>query len=432
MTGTSVDGMTTSIPLDRRLAVDGGRPYRPPETPWPRWPVPAPNAERNLSAVLHGGRWAISSPAYGDTALFERRFAADFARYVGTRHCVPVDHGSSALVVALESLGLGFGDAVLVPALTWTASATAALRAGLVPVLVDVDLDTGCVGPEDLDLSVEPRAVVAVHWASNMADIPALDAVTAPHGISVVEDCAQAHGATWQGRQAGSFGRLGCFSFQHGKVLSCGEGGAVVTDDDTLAPVLQELRADSRRYRSRATPPGELDLEESAGVQGANFCMSEFSAAVACAQLAALDEQHDVRNRNYALLTELVADLDEVRLLQPAPAQTRTSIYEGTIIFDELPAAMDNGAVATALTAELGRRFYVTDEPLHRSRLLQPWTKPLLAPLAERFTAIHRDRSYPKTEWLAAHTVQTHHSTFLGGERDMHDIAGAISKICAR
>ncbi|WFE36079.1 DegT/DnrJ/EryC1/StrS family aminotransferase [Micromonospora sp. WMMD975] len=424
--------MTTSIPLDRRLAVDGGRPVRPPDRPWPRWPIPAPDAAPNLAAVLQGGRWAISSPTVGDGVLFERRFAADFARYVGTRHCVPVDHGSSALVVALESLGLGYGETVLVPALTWTASATAALRAGLVPVLVDVDRDTGCVGPDDLDLSVDPRAVVAVHWASNMADMPALDAVTGPRDISIVEDCAQAHGATWQGRQAGSFGRLGCFSFQHGKVLTCGEGGAVVTDDDRLAPVLEELRADSRRYRGDRTPPGELDLEESAGVQGANFCLNEFSAAVACAQLATLDAQHEVRNRNYRLLAELLADVDGVRLLQPATAQTRISIYEGTLVLDDLPTGMDNAAVAAALTAELGRRFYLTDEPLHRSKLLQPWTKPLLAPLAERFAAIHADRTYPKTEWLAAHTVQTHHSTFLGTEQDMHDVATAVTKVLTR
>jgi dTDP-4-amino-4,6-dideoxygalactose transaminase len=424
--------MTTIAPFDRRLAVDGGRPFRPPDRPWPRWPVPAADAERHLLTVLHSGRWAISSPSPGGAGLFERRFAADFAGYVGTRHCVPVDHGSSALVVALESLGLEFGDRVLVPALTWTASATAALRAGLVPVLVDVDPQTGCIGPDTLDLSVDARAVVAVHWASNMADIPAIQDVAEAYGMSVVEDCAQAHGATWQGRQAGSLGRLGCFSFQHGKVLTCGEGGAVVTDDDALAPVLQELRADSRRYRTGATPRGELDLEETASVQGANFCLSEFNAAVACAQLTTLDAQHRIRNRNYALLAELVAELDGVRLLRPPPAQTRISIYEGTVIFDRLPAGMTNADLATALTAELGKRFYVTDEPLHRSPLLRPWTKPLLAPLAARFAQIHRDRAYPNTEWLAAHSIQTHHSTFLGPEDDMYDVAGAIGKVLAR
>ena len=419
--------MTTTSAPAARLAIDGGPPVRPPDREWPRWPVPAPSAERLLTSVLRSGRWTISSPEGNE--LFERRFGRDFATYVGVRHCVPVDHGSSALVVALESLNLEFGSTVLVPALTWTASATAALRAGLVPVLVDVDPTTGCVGPDNLDLDVDARAVIAVHWASVMADIPAIDAVASPRGMVVIEDAAQAHGATWQGRQAGSLGRLGCFSFQHGKVLTGGEGGAVVTDDDTLAPTLEELRADSRRYRQDETPSGELDLEESAGIQGANFCMDEFSAAVLCAQLTTLDAQHAVRNRNYALLTSLVAEIPGVRLLQPPPGQTSMSIYEGTIIFDELPAGVRTADVAVALTAELGRRFYLTDDPLHRSRLLRPSSKPMLAPLAERFVELHRDRSYPNTERLAGQSVQTHHSTFLGTERDMHDIAEAIAKV---
>jgi L-glutamine:2-deoxy-scyllo-inosose/3-amino-2,3-dideoxy-scyllo-inosose aminotransferase len=421
--------MTTTSQPAARLALDGGTAVRDPSRPWPRWPVPAPGAQDNLTEVLHSGRWAISSPSVDGAGLFERRFARDFAAYVGTRHCVPVDHGSSALVVALESLGLEFGSTVLVPALTWTASATAALRAGLVPVLVDVDPVTGCISPATLDLGVGARAIIAVHWASVMADVPALQAAAGPHGMVVVEDAAQAHGATWQGRQAGSIGRLGCFSFQHGKVLSAGEGGAVVTDDDTLAPVLEELRADSRRYRDDATPRGELDLQESASVQGANFCMSEFNAAVVCAQLAELDAQHAVRNANYEVLTRLIAGIGGVRLLQPPAQQTRMSIYEGTLIFDELPAGRTNADVAAALTAELGKRFYVTDEPLHRSVLLRPWTKPLLAPLAERFAELHRDRTYPNTEWIAEHSVQTHHSTFLGATDDMHDIAEAIAKV---
>jgi L-glutamine:2-deoxy-scyllo-inosose/3-amino-2,3-dideoxy-scyllo-inosose aminotransferase len=169
-----------------------------------------------------------------------------FAEYTHTRYCVPVDHGSSGLVVALESLGLEFGDRVLVPALTWVASATAALRAGLVPVLVDVDSDTGCVGPNDLDLGVGARAVVVVHWSCAMADVPAIASVAEPRQMAVIEDCAQAHGAAWMDRPAGSQGCLGCFSMQQGKVLTAGEGGAVVTNDDRLAGVLEELRADSR------------------------------------------------------------------------------------------------------------------------------------------------------------------------------------------
>jgi dTDP-4-amino-4,6-dideoxygalactose transaminase len=413
-----------------QLALYGGTPVRSPSRPWPRWPAPAPEAERNLLSVLHGDRWSLTGPI-GHGELFERRFARLFAAYTRTRHCVPVDHGSSALVIALESLGLDHGDRVLVPALTWTASATAALRAGLVPVLVDVDAETGCVSPEDLDLDVGASAVVVVHWSCAMADVPAIAAIAEPGGMAVVEDCAQAHGAEWLGRPAGSLGRLGCFSMQQGKVLTCGEGGAVVTSDDALAPVLEELRADSRRYRDDAGRPGEQDLVETAGTMGSNFCMGEFQAAVLCAQLQVLDRQHEVRARNYEALARLVDGIGGVRLLRPPPQQTRMSIYEVPIIFDVLPEGMTAGDVAAAMTAELGKTFYLTDTPLHRTPLLQPWTKPTLAPLARAFISHHEGRRFPRSDHFCDHVVVAHHSALLGDETDMADIAAAIGKLAA-
>jgi L-glutamine:2-deoxy-scyllo-inosose/3-amino-2,3-dideoxy-scyllo-inosose aminotransferase len=198
------------------LAVDGGIPVRPVGRRWPTWPMPALDAGRFLESVLRGERWAITSPA--GSQLFERRFSRMFADYVGVRHCVPIDHGSSALVVALESLGLDYGDRVLVPSLTWVATASAVLRAGLVPVLVDVDPLTGCMAPEHLDFQVGARAVLAVHWSCAMADVPAIEAVSAGQGATVVEDAAQAHGAEWLGRPAGSLALIGCFSMQQSKV----------------------------------------------------------------------------------------------------------------------------------------------------------------------------------------------------------------------
>lgn len=427
---TSTEHATSGGPLVRpasRLAVHGGIPVRPPERAWPDWPVPAEDAARMLESVLTSGRWAITSPA--GSPLFERRFARMFAAYTGVRHCVPVDHGSSALVVALESLCLGHGDVVLVPALTWVACASAVFRAGLVPVLVDVDPDTGCVAPEHLDFDVGAKALIAVHWACAMADVPALLDACSPRGITVVEDASQAHGAEWQGRPAGSMGRVGCFSMQHSKVLTAGEGGAVVTGDDGLASLLQELRADSRRYTTAESAPQGLELEESASIMGANLCMSEFNAAVLCAQLGVLDAQHKVRNANYGTLAGLIEDIPGVRLLHRPPGHTRISIYEAALVFDHLPAGMTNADVADALAAELHTRFYPPREPLGRSRLLQPWTKPTLTPLAERFVAEHRDRGYPNAEYLTSHAVLTHHSTFLGDEQDMAHIAEAVDKV---
>jgi L-glutamine:2-deoxy-scyllo-inosose/3-amino-2,3-dideoxy-scyllo-inosose aminotransferase len=409
-----------------RLAVDGGRPVRDAIRPWPTWPVPAPDASSALNSVLHSGSWAISSPYRSE--LQERRFARAFAAYVGARHCVPTDHGSSALVIALESLGLRHADPVLVPALTWTASATAVLRAGLVPVLADVDPATGCLDASAVAAEPEVAAVIAVHWACTMADVPAISAAAAPLGAAVIEDAAQAHGARWQGRPAGSLGVAGCFSMQHSKVLTCGEGGAVVTDDPERAGLLEELRADSRRYRSDPVP-GELPLRESATTMGANFCLSEFAAALLCAQLEVLDEQHAVRNGNYALLGRLLADVPGVRLLSRNPSQDKLSLYEVPLIFDPVPRAATNAWVASALTAELGMRAYPPRPPLSRSPLLAPWLKPTLAPLAERFTARNARRRFPGAEYLTSHAVLLHHSAFLGTEEDMMDIAEAVTKV---
>ncbi|MGP2436212.1 DegT/DnrJ/EryC1/StrS family aminotransferase [Streptomyces sp. JW3] len=409
-----------------RLAIDGGLPVRSPDAGWPTWPQPAKGAEEELLTVLHSGRWALSSPYRGE--LSERRFADRFARYTGARHCIPTDHGSSALVIALESLGLDHGDLVLVPALTWTASATAVLRAGLVPVLVDVDPATGCVDPGTLDLDVGARAVIAVHWACSMADVPALTDIAGPRGMSVIEDAAQAHGAQWQGRHAGTLGRVGCFSMQHGKVLSAGEGGAVVTDDDDLAPVLQELRADSRRYGTDRRP-GALELVEDPSTMGANFCMSEFNAALLCAQLGPLERQNAIRAANYDRLAGLLSGIPGVRLPWRRPQQDRLSLYEVPLILDPLPEGRDNAWAAQALSAELRTHVYTPRTPLSRSALLRPWTKPTIAPLADRFVALHRDRGYPGAEYVAGHAVVLHHSAFLGPPTDMDDIAEAVAKV---
>lgn len=410
-----------------RLALEGGIPIRPADRPWPRWPVAADSAPALLRNVLESSRWAITSPVGSE--LYERQFARSFADYLGAGHCVPVDHGSSALVVALESLGLSHGDVVVVPALTWVATASAVLRAGLVPVLADVDQQFGVLTPEMvISADAGARAIVAVHWACTMADIPAIEAAVG-QSVPVVEDAAQAHGARWAGRAAGTIGRVGCFSMQQSKVLTAGEGGAVVTDDEALARRAEELRADSRRYTSGVAAAQGMELEESATVMGANFCLNEFSAALLCAQLGDLDAQNAVRARNHRLLADLVVDVPGVRLIGPRPEQTRQSIYEMAIVFDTLPEGRTNRDVAEALTAELHTLFHPPREPLQRSPFLQPWTKPALDPLTRRFVAEHRDRRYPNAEHLAAHAVLTHHSTLLGNERDVRDIAAAIEKV---
>jgi L-glutamine:2-deoxy-scyllo-inosose/3-amino-2,3-dideoxy-scyllo-inosose aminotransferase len=129
------------------------------------------------------------------------------------------------------------------------------------------------------------------------------------------------------------------------------------------------------------------------------------------------------------VLSELLKDVPDVRLLRHRAEQTKISVYELPIVFDPLPPGMTNSDVAEALTAELGVRFYPPREPLSRSRLLRPWTKPTLGPLAERFIAENHGREFPNAEYLVGHSVLTHHSTLLGDEQDMADIATAVAKV---
>ncbi|MDX6720992.1 MAG: L-glutamine:scyllo-inosose aminotransferase, partial [Solirubrobacteraceae bacterium] len=198
---------------------------RAPAPAWPAWPQFDAATERALVGALRAGRWSVSAPSAGSPSL-ERRFATAFAAYNASPYAVSVDHGSSALVVALEALGVGPGDEVLVPAMTWVASASSVLRCGALPVLLDVDPRSGCIDAATVaaEASARTAAVIVVHLACTSAGVEELLAVTDRLGIALVEDCAQCHGARWNGRSLGTFGAVGAFSFQARKVLTAGEG----------------------------------------------------------------------------------------------------------------------------------------------------------------------------------------------------------------
>ena len=245
-----------------RLAVAGGTPVGS-QLSWPEWPAFDAQTEANLIAALRSRRWAVSWASAGEPSR-ERRFAEAFAAYNGIPYCVSVDHGSSALVIALEALGVGPGDEVIVPAMTWVAPITAVLRVGALPVIVDVDPRSGCITPDAIEAALEipgVKAAIAVHLACTIADITTIREITGRHGVALIEDCAQAHGARLGADCVGTFGDIGAFSFQAGKVLTGGEGGAVITADPELHARLVELRADSRRYTRTPALAGEEELE---------------------------------------------------------------------------------------------------------------------------------------------------------------------------
>jgi dTDP-4-amino-4,6-dideoxygalactose transaminase len=238
-----------------------------------------------------------------------RRFEDDFAAYCETRHCLGVGSGTAALQLALEAIGIGEGDEVIVPANTFIASVLPILRLGATPVLVDCTEDTATLDVDLVAAALGPRtrAIVAVHLYGQPADVDPLLALCRAHDLVLVEDACQAHGARYKGRRTGGLGRVAAFSFYPGKNLGAyGDGGAVTTDDDEIAEQVRLLRdlGQSRKYFH--TLPGW------------NERLDTIQAAVLRVKLAHLDRWNELRRANAESYAAALADCD-VRLPENAP-----------------------------------------------------------------------------------------------------------------
>lgn len=236
---------------------------------------------------------------------FVQQFEKDFAAYCGTRYCVAVGSGTDALWLALLALGVGPGDEVITVPMTFMATAEAITYTGARPVFVDIERDTYTLDPRLLKAAITPRtrAIIPVHLYGQTADLEPILAIAREHGIPVVEDACQAHGATYQDRRAGAWGDLGCFSFYPGKNLGAlGEGGAVVTNDEALASKVAMLRdhGQARKYHH--------DLV------GWNARMDGIQGAVLQIKLKRLDAGNEARRRLAEKYRTLLAEVASVVL----------------------------------------------------------------------------------------------------------------------
>jgi perosamine synthetase len=248
-------------------------------------PVLHGNERKYVLEALEGNRLSMGP--------FVERLEAAFAAYVGTRHAIAVSSGTAALHLALLALGVGPGDEVIVPALTFVATANAVRYCGAKPVIVDVDPETWCMDVSWMRryCSQRTKAIVPVHLFGH----PAAAAAWASLGYPIVEDAAEALGASLCGHRAGSLGKIGCFSLYGNKIVTCGEGGVVTTDDDDLAERL-------RLYRGQ----GQGERRYYHEVIGYNYRLTDLQAAVALAQLETIEWHLRQRERvAYLYHTEL-------------------------------------------------------------------------------------------------------------------------------
>lgn len=251
--------------------------------------------------VILSGRY-LQGP---QVAEFERAFAG----YIGTEHGVAVANGTAALHITLAAYGIGPGDEVIVPPLTFFSTVTAVLHQHAIPIFADIDAESYNLDPDDIARKVTERtkAVIPVHLYGNPAEMDDVMAVAEEHNLIVIEDCAQAHGAEYKGRRVGSIGHSACFSFFATKNITTGEGGMILTDDDEIAQRCRLIRSHGMTDRDTHV------------ILGYNFRMTELEAAMGIVQLGRLDELNAARTRNSEYLLTHLGDIPWLKLPRIEP-----------------------------------------------------------------------------------------------------------------
>jgi dTDP-4-amino-4,6-dideoxygalactose transaminase len=294
------------------LAIDGGTPTV--EKPLPRWPSFGPDEIAAAGAVLASGKVNYWTGQEGNQ--FEREYAA----FVGTQYAIALANGTVALELALHSLAIGPGDEVIVPSRTFIATASCAVMCGGVPIVADVDPVSGNLTAETIAPLISPRtrAIIAVHLAGWPCDMGPILELAREHGIHVIEDCAQAHGATYKGRAVGSIGDVGAFSFCQDKILSTGgEGGLITTNNERAWNLAWSFKDHGKSFDAvydQKHPIGFRWLHESFGT---NWRLTEMQSAIGRVLLRKLPESVEVRRRNAAILDQAFSRISPLRVVKP-------------------------------------------------------------------------------------------------------------------
>ena len=398
------------------LAIGGGTPVR--SSPYPAWPSGDEREIEAVTDVIRGGDWG----GFPEPGRYAGRFEDAFSAYQGARHGVLMSNGTITMEFALKALGIGWGDEVVIPALTFAATAYAPIAAGALPVIVDVTPATWCIDPDLVEAAITPRtrAIMPVHLGHHMADMDRIMEIAGRHGLAVVEDCAHAHGQQWQGRGAGCIGDFGSFSHQSSKILTAGEGGSLLTNDDDLA----------RRAHSLIDCGRAKDADEKEFTFGANYRLGELHAALLAVGMERFPSQQADRAENGRLFEELVAQVPGVRVMPVDPRVTRWSFYNYILAIDpDAFAGRTNGVVCAALEAE-GIPAEVQYPPMSRYELFQPSLSrlPVCVEFADRLDPLRM--SFPVAEAAGQReSVYFMENVFRDGTKGIEDAVEAVAKV---
>ena len=404
-----------------KLAITGGKPVR--RRPFPAWPVYSQAEARALQKVLVSRNWG----GFPFPNRVADRFAQKFAWLHGAKYGLAVANGTVAIEVALKAAGIQPGEQVIVPAYTWEGTVGPILLLNANPVFVDIDPDTYCLDAKLIEAAVtsETRAVLPVHLAMRFADLDEIARIARERHLLVIEDCAHAHGGKWGSKGAGATGDLGCFSFQSSKLVTSGEGGAVITSNLEFYE-----RAQSYVNCGRASVTDKFRHR----MIGFNYRITEFQAALLEQQLKRLPQQAKIRQANMDHFEKRIRGTPGLGFLRRDPRHTTVAAYQ--YVFKYLPEHFD-GVPRAAFLGALETEGIPCDglfyEPVYKSALfpVDPTQFPALDWARQESFDLKRLYHCPISERAAyVESVWLPHHIFLGTRRDTDDIADAVLKVC--
>ena len=403
-----------------RLAIEGGTPVRDVRfRPWPS--DRTANLVQWVTRVGPAFRAVFLSGVEGLPQTRQKRFAERWAEYCGCRHALLLPHGTDALRLALAAVfdhdGLEYGGEVIVPNLSFIATATAALDRRFGVAFVDVDAGTLNLDPRRVEQAIVPgrtRAILPVHQFGQPADMTALRAIARRHGLKLVEDAAQAHGAAWETGRVGSLGDAAAFSFQSSKNLSSGEGGILTTNDTETFE-----RAYSLHNTGRSPGSGARWEHETLGW---NCRPTEYQAALLSCRFSSFARQQEHRARNFARLRTLMSDVACLEPLAVHPGVRRHGMY--MFVMRYRPARCGGLALDAFL-----QRTGAEGAPIYRCYASTMSGQRAMQTVLARHPEYIRVLPTPVADQAVTETVYVPAHVFLGNEADMQDIVAAIRKV---
>lgn len=411
------------------LAISGGKLVRAKSKKWASWPVSEEKDAQLMAQITRSNRWSFDGRHEWD-------FAQKFTKYQGAKYGLCCANGTVGIQLALEALGVGAYDEVIVPGMTWQATAAACLDVNAIPVLTDVEPDTWNLDLDAVEAAITKRtkAVLVVHLYGSVTDLTKLQRLCKKHKLHLVEDCAHQHGTFYKGQGVGSFGDVSSWSFQESKVLSSGEGGFNMCKSKDLFHRLYSLRNCGRPYPA---DPAVFGLKNGAAMdtalQSGNFRITEWQAAILLGGLSRLDAQVKHRDTMAQYLNAQLAEIPGVLPMRRRKEVTQQSYFNFTFRLDTKELKVSNRQFCAALNAELsaGDAFEPPYDPLNKCGLYKPQTKVRHKLSAEYFKAINPRRfKLPVCE--DAHNksgVSVHHVMLMNTQKDMDSVAQAAKKV---